>query len=501
MSRLLRAACPSSARRLAARLRSSPLGYRLAQGAFWSLTGTAISRGMSLASSIIVARILGRQVFGELGIVQSTVGMLGILAGFGLGVMATKHVAELRARDPARVGRIVALAELFALGTAGTAALVLLLAARWLAATLAAPHLAGILRIGSLLLLLSAANGVQEGALVGFEAFRAIAARTLWAGIGTLPLMVGGAYLAGLEGAVWALVLTSAVSLVLNHLALRSEMRGAGVPWALKGWQREVRVLWDFSLPAFLGSVTFTPVSWICNTILVNQPRGYAEMGVFSAAYAFYSALLVMGSVVGAPLLPMITDGRYRGSERLARANMLLAWFAAVLVALPLLAFPELVQHLYGNDFGVSLKRTLVVVVFYTCIVIYRQGLSRVLTANGLMWWGFASNLLWALVLIPCTLFLVRWGAVGFALSFALAYVVNTIIFLPLYTSRGLVPTGTIISHEAAAIWGIVTLMCVLAFLDSSLALRAVSLTLGGIVVIVSFAHLLLANDRTGTKG
>src|ERR1022692_3038167 len=41
--------------------------------------------------------------------IQSTVGMLGIFAGLGLGITATKYVAELRSHDPERAGRIIAL--------------------------------------------------------------------------------------------------------------------------------------------------------------------------------------------------------------------------------------------------------------------------------------------------------------------------------------------------------------------------------------------------------
>ena len=41
------------------RIQASALGLRLARGAFWSFTGAVISRGLSLLSSIFVARMLG----------------------------------------------------------------------------------------------------------------------------------------------------------------------------------------------------------------------------------------------------------------------------------------------------------------------------------------------------------------------------------------------------------------------------------------------------------
>jgi len=48
---------------------------------------------LALLGWIVVARILGKEEFGQLAIVQSTVGMLGVIAGLGLGLTATKHVA------------------------------------------------------------------------------------------------------------------------------------------------------------------------------------------------------------------------------------------------------------------------------------------------------------------------------------------------------------------------------------------------------------------------
>src|SRR5437867_2576039 len=63
------------------RLESSPVGGRLLHGAFWSLMGTFTSRVLGLASAILVARILGKMRYGEWGMIQSTVGLVGTLAG------------------------------------------------------------------------------------------------------------------------------------------------------------------------------------------------------------------------------------------------------------------------------------------------------------------------------------------------------------------------------------------------------------------------------------
>ncbi|PYS80065.1 MAG: polysaccharide biosynthesis protein, partial [Acidobacteria bacterium] len=134
--------------------------------------GAVASRVLGLAASIFVARVLGKEGFGEVGIVQSTVGMFQVFASFGLGITATKYVAEFRSVDPEKAGRIISLSFTVALATGLLIMVPLIIFAPWLAQrTLAAPPLAGPLRIGSPILLLGALCGAQTGVLAGFEKF------------------------------------------------------------------------------------------------------------------------------------------------------------------------------------------------------------------------------------------------------------------------------------------------------------------------------------------
>src|SRR5262249_28064949 len=125
---------PSVWRRYAARLQGTEVGARLARGAFWSLVGSLGVRGMTLLATVVVVRLLGKEGYGELSVIQSTLGMFEVLAGLGMGLTATKYVAELRQRDPLRAGRVIAL-SCFAAAAAGLLlASAVAVAAPWLAA-------------------------------------------------------------------------------------------------------------------------------------------------------------------------------------------------------------------------------------------------------------------------------------------------------------------------------------------------------------------------------
>jgi len=446
-----------------------------------------------LLATIVVARMLGKAVYGEFGVIRSTVDMFVVFAGFGLGLTATKHVAEFRRNDPERAGRIIALSWLVAATTGGLMALTLFLLAPWLAErTIDAPHLTGVLQVGALCLFLNALNGAQTGVLAGFEAFRTVAWVNLVVGLISFPILVGGAYYGGLIGTVWAMAANLAINWLLNHLALRKEARRCQVPLSFTHCLCELSVLWRFSLPAVLAGTMVGPVRWVCNAMLANQPHGYDELGVFSAALVFQQLTLSAGEMLNAPLLSTLSNVGTRSSEKLQVANILSSWILGVAVAIPLLCFPEIAQRLFGADFstrGFTLASALVV--FCTTIMAFKAGLARVLAANGLLWWGFLSNVSWAVVLIGSAVFFVPWGATGLAASFTLAYAVNTAVLVPLYRSRKLVPKGTLLSCDAGLIWFVLLTLVFLNYMDVPLHFRAVLFGPAVLLPVIAFIRLM----------
>jgi len=433
--------CPPLLRQAFDRIENSPTGYRLAKGMFWSMTGAVISRGLMLAASVLVARILGKTGFGELGMIRSTVGMFGVFAGFGLGLTAIKHVAEFRQSDPDRAGRIIGLSGLFAMITGGLMALGLFIFAPWLAEhTINAPHLTGVLRIGGLILFINALNGAQTGALAGFEAFWIIAYVNLFIGLISFPILVGGAYFGSLTGAVWALTINLGVNWLLNHLALRKEARRHKVPFSFRNCSREWSILWTFSLPAVLASSLVGPINWVCSALLVNRPEGYGEMGIFSAANQWRIAILFIPNMVSQVSLPLLSNLNAESSDqqyrKVLKLNIFLTAGVALAVAFPLVLFAHLIMSTFGPGFeqGVSVLRILA---FTAVLIAINNVIGQAIISKGKMWMGFMFNMLWAIALLTTTsIFLYKgYGAFGLACAMLIAYVLH-MIWQRAYLSR-----------------------------------------------------------------
>ena len=427
--------CPLFLRPTLERIEASPLGYRLARGAFWSLLGAFISRGLGLIASILVARVLGKVGFGELGIIQSTLGMFGTFAGFGLGMTATKFIAQYRTTDPAKAGRIRALSSAFAWISSSITSAILFFMAPWLAEhTLAAPQLTGLLQIGSLLLLLTAINGAQIGALSGFEAFKTVAKISLWSGLANFPLMVGGVYFAGLQGAVWGMVIATGVNWLLNHGAIRKECAKANVPYTYARCWTEKAVLWKFALPALISSIFFAPAEWILNAMLVNQHGGYGQMGIFNAAKQWHILILYLPNMLSGITLPILSNllGEKQKQQyiKMLVINTAMLTGLALAAALPVSLLSRTIMGTYGRDFSEE-WRVLVYVAIYSVLWASNIVVGQAMWSTGASREAMVFAALRSGVLLTLGALLIKFGAAGLSLAMLGTYVIQTLYLIP----------------------------------------------------------------------
>jgi O-antigen/teichoic acid export membrane protein len=401
---------------------------RLARGAFWSLAGSVLSRGLNLGVSILLARILTQDAYGAIGVLQGTVGLFATVAGFGLGTAVTKYASEHRSGDPNKVGRLVALA-LFASAVSGGACTLLL----WLSSSalasrfLAAPHLVQEFKASSLLVVLGAINGVQLGALSGLEAFKSIAALNLFAGLSAAPLQFAGAMLGGLPGVVWALVASSFLNVVVTQFALDRSGRNARIRLSWRDCASEGWMLGRFALPVVTISLVTAGATWLCNAFMVNQEHGYAEMALLNAANQWLAIVTFVVGSVQQGIFPALSESLGRrdatASTRIFKAILGMSVVTATPFAILGIATSPWIMSLYGRAFAGSWRVLSLTIVtgWLQCLHI---PLNQFLLAAGRVGWFCLSNAVWSLVVVGLSYSLVSYGALGLATSRALAFLV-----------------------------------------------------------------------------
>ena len=412
------------------RLLSSPLGMRVARGAAWSVLGAIASRGMALVSSIVIARILGKEGFGELGILQNTIGMLLVFASAGMGITATKYVAELRHKDPHGAGRMITLTNYCAVLMGLVVALPVSVFSSWLSTTyLYAPHLSSSLRVVGLLLVLQSIQGAQTGTLCGLEAFRAMAGMNVISGLASFPIIVSGACWGGLDGSLWGMVISGLLSCSLLQLAVRSEMRLAQIPTRQKWRLAECATLWKFTMPIVLSSIMVGPVHWVCSAMLFRTSQGHAAMGTVNATNQWFSALLFLPAVLGQSVMPLMAEQIGMDARHSAMRLLKLSLKVNSLLALPIFVLAcasPWIMELYGPSFSDEWP-TLVVVLVTAAVLSVLSPVGQALTASGKGWTGVWMNLGWAIVYVGCTQWLLSWGSLGLATARLMAYSVHAL--------------------------------------------------------------------------
>jgi len=407
------------------RIENSPLGSRLVLGVFWSAIGAVVSRSLALVAGIVIARLIGKAAFGEYGVIQSTLSMFSAFAMFGVGLTATKHIAEFRRADPERTGRIVGMSYGLALLSGLAVGLLMLVAAPLVAEKcLAAPHLAGMVAISSISLVFLVLSEAQVAILSGLEAFRRRSLLQVYGGIAGFPISVIGVYFFGLTGAVGALAVSLGVMALLNSQGIGKESALAAIPIRWTGFHKEMGLVWRFNVPTLLCSSVYVPSMWLANLFLVNAPNGYAQMGLFTAADRWRTAIGFLPSLLGGVALPMLsTMSGEPDSHRFAkllRANVAISCLISSTVALPVAALAPWIMRSYGADFTDG--RWVLVILCATAVTHAAYWIiGQSLVSKGRVWTIFRMNLGWAVLLVGTTWFLRGHGALGLATAYLAA--------------------------------------------------------------------------------
>lgn len=417
---------------------ASPLRRRFAGNVAFIVVGNGASQAASMFAYFAIARVLGKDAFGQFSLAQNTAI---VLAGFTgcLGLTATKHIAEFRAVDTPRAGAALGLLDTVALVAALAMALLLFLAATPVsAASFHSVSLAPLLRISALLLFFTAIANFQNGALAGFEAYRQMTGPLFLRATVVVPVLILGAIVAGPPGALWALVLVTALVCVLNRRILQQRCDAQAIRSNLRAGLREWGILGRFSVPAFLVGIVPAPCLWLGQAMLAHQPQCFAECGAFAAAFQYRTAIALLPALLASPLVPMISNINLAGTHR--RNRMIAAVCLATLIAsgVPALLiglFSPWFMRAYGARFADN-SAVLVVLASSAVVSSVCNPVVAALTSMGRMWHVLAAYLLWAVVfLVSASSLIPSHQASGLASAQILADICLLASVLTLYAS------------------------------------------------------------------
>lgn len=401
------------------------------------LLGTGIAQLCTFAVTILAARILGSEGFGKFGIVQSTIGVLGLFAGLGMGITNKRYVAELRDNDLDRCGRVIGYSFILSWLTTGFFCVLLLLSAQPIASGLLnSPTMSLELRMASLLLLFTGLNEAQIGVLSGLESFKKISNISILRAILTLIVLPLGVWLFKLPGMIGGMAIIAFLIWLYSGKVMRLQTEKFKIRINYRDFRQEFGIFTDFSLPVIMSGMIPVLVFWLAKTIMLQTPDGFSQLGIYTATEQWLIVLaFIPGQMtnVSQPILSSIYSTN--DSARFRKAiigNLVFPVSIALFIGLAIVVFSKWIPSLYGDNYT-SMASILIIVCIVGVMRVFGGAVGTLLVTINKMWSSFMINLIWGIILVVSIIYLAHLGARGLAISNMIAYGIHALLGLSLF--------------------------------------------------------------------
>src|SRR5574344_934288 len=303
-------------------------GSILFRDSFWALAGNGLGSGLLLVAGVIIARMLGKDVYGEYGLVKTTMFYVAAFSTFGLGYTSTKFVAEYRYCDTSHILSIIKSSMRITFVSSTLLALLLLFFAVPLSEYLDSPQLVMPLRLLAGIIVFQAINTTQQGILAGLGAFRNLGINNVFSGLIMLVVCVPLTFFWGLLGSLFALMASQISFAIFNMLTISHKC----IEFPVSKELHYDKVLMRFSIPVAMQELSYTLSNWGCSLLIVKY-ASMGDMGIYTASSQWNGIILFIPGLLSNVALSHLSNtlhnqNRHRRTIRI----MLLANLCCTLV-------------------------------------------------------------------------------------------------------------------------------------------------------------------------
>ena len=232
---------------------------KLFKDSFWALTGTVVGKSLSLLAGILVVRFLGKEIYGEYGMIKSTLLNISIFTTLGLGYTGTRFISKFLIDNKYLVRDIIRKIYIVTSLFSGFIMILLFIFSEQVALYIEAPDTASAFRFTAFIVLINAVNTSQIGILAGLKAFKHTAINNSITGVITFICSVVLTFYMGLEGSLLALLLSLGIGCILNMCSINKLIKDIPYEKTDKTFNKE---LLFFSMPIAIQELLFSAVSW-----------------------------------------------------------------------------------------------------------------------------------------------------------------------------------------------------------------------------------------------
>lgn len=407
----------------------SSLQNRFLKGFIWSFLNVVLGQGLNFVSNIILARSLGKEIFGQLWLIINTFTTFGIFLSFGFGITLTKYLASYKTADIKKAGLLIGNVLLIVCAVSLTG---LISISVWpdktAAIFLGSTHLGEKFQIACHLLLINVLINIFTGALSGLEAFKEVTKLNIIKSVVFIVCILLLFSNLTLDYALIFTIISGYLSCIYGYYLLKGKCRNFSINMRIDLFSFDLKVVRDYSLPAFFMTAVTFPTTWYAQTILAKAHNGYSEIGVLNAANQWQNFIMLIPTMLSSVALPLFSseieseDGK-NGVAYLMNKNQKLSVLVIIPIAIVLFSVTELIMGIYGTEYKTG-KDVLLFILLGISISAIGYPAGTFIQARGKMWLAFTMNFLWSCILVASTqMFSERLGAFSYALGFSAAHI------------------------------------------------------------------------------
>lgn len=388
----------------------------------WISIANVIGKGLAFLLAIYIARYLGAELYGKFSFALSLVGILAVVADFGLNNLTIREIARKKEATKKYLDNLITLKLLLSV-----ISFVLIAFCLWILnkdqITVQLTYLAGLfIIINSFDQFFYAIFRAWEK--IKFEAIGRIFYNVILFGLGMLFI-----YLAlSQTELMFAYVLAAICSLGLSTIFIFKYFSKFEISFDLDFWKKILKESWPFAL-----SSIFIILYFKIDTVMLSQMRTDAEVGWYNAAYNLVFALFLIPTVFDAIFYPILSRTFAQKKEFIYTVKKIFLY--AIVIALPTgiiiyLIKTPLIDWVYANKYpaaagilGILIWSFVLSLINRFPFIINAANLQKLITKQIAI--GVTANIILNLFLIP------KYGAIGAAYATVASEIIA--IFLLFY--------------------------------------------------------------------
>lgn len=401
--------------------------------------GNGVGHGLLLLAGILIARYLGRDLYGEYGVVKTNMFYMAGFSTFGLVYTSTRYIAKYIKSEPERIAGIINTCTKITFCFSAVIGLCITLLAGSIEEWLGTEGLTNVLRALSVIIVLKALASTSTGILAGLGLFDKIAKGTVISGLVMLVVCVPLTYIWGLYGALAALLLSQVVQTAYNYRLIHEQKKR--LPIYYKN-ENGVREMLKFSTPVALQEISYGVCNWAA-IMLLTRLSSVGEVGLYTAS-AQWNAVIVMipgilSNVALTHLSSLTGDVNKKMTEKILGINICIT---AVPLVIVYCCIPIIVSF-YGKQFA-AMTEVMQITLLMTLPECCSSVLKSELISIGRVWPLFILRFIRDLMVVCGAYFLLTLhsgidGAYYFGLSSLTAsclFFVGCYILFKIYSSK-----------------------------------------------------------------